>query len=56
MRNVIYILVVMLVITSVVYLVSPGGKQDAFKKAAWIFCQMFGGFLALALVVNYLTL
>ena len=55
MINAFYILVLMLVITAVVFLVSPGGKVAAFKKAAWIFCQMFGGFLALALVVNYLT-
>ena len=55
MINILYFFIISIVISAVVFLVTPGLPSQQFKHAAWVFAQLVGGMFALALVVYILT-
>jgi hypothetical protein len=55
MINIFYFFIIAFVISTIVYLVTPGEGLQPLKHAAWVFAQLVGGMLVLALVVHILT-
>ncbi len=55
MMNILYFFIIAIVISMVVFLVTPGSPMQQFKHAAWVFAQLVGGMFVLALVVYILT-
>ena len=53
--NIFYFFVIAVVISAIVYLVTPGEGIQPLKHAAWVFSQLVGGMIVLALVVYLLT-
>ncbi len=55
MINILYFFVLVLAITGTVYLVTPGKSGEGFQRAGWVFIQLVGSFMAIGLVVYFLT-